>query len=47
METDLAIVCGFLLAACFLLGLVAWVAMNYVEDDLERFHRWVRELPER
>jgi hypothetical protein len=39
--------CGFLLAACLILAFVAWVAMNYVEDDIERFHRWVRDLPER
>lgn len=44
LHTDLSIMVGLLLAVCLVLGWVAWVAMNYVEDDLERFHRWVRDL---
>lgn len=44
---ELAIALGFLLAACVLFGAVTWVALNYVESDLERFHRWIAGLPER
>jgi hypothetical protein len=47
INTDLALMCGFLLATCLLLAFIAWTCMNYVEDDLERFNRWVHNLPER
>jgi ATP/ADP translocase len=43
---ELAIAVGFLLAACVLFGVVTWVALNYVESDLERFSKWIAGLPE-
>jgi quinol-cytochrome oxidoreductase complex cytochrome b subunit len=47
VNQDLAIMVGFLLATCLLFAVVAWVAMNYVESDMERFQSWVHGLPER
>lgn len=42
-----AVVIGFLLCVCLITGAVAWVAMNYVESDVDRFMDWVGTLPER
>ena len=44
VNRELAIAVGFLFAACLVFGLMAWMAMNYVESDIERFHRWVAGL---
>jgi hypothetical protein len=44
VNRDLALAAGFLFAACLVFAALAWMAMNYVESDLERFHRWVAGL---
>lgn len=31
---------GFLLAVALFFGAIAWVALNYIESDLDRFHEW-------
>lgn len=43
VNKELALMCGFLFAACLLFGTIAWVAMNYLEDDLEGFTRYVEK----
>lgn len=40
VNRDLAITVGFLFAACLMFGAVAWMALNYIESDLDRFARW-------
>lgn len=44
VNRELAIMVGFLFAACLVFGFMAWTAMNYVESDIDRFHRWIAEL---
>ena len=41
MNRELALACGFLFAACLVFGAVAWMALNYIESDIDRFSRWV------
>jgi hypothetical protein len=43
VERDLAIAVGFLFAACCLFGAVAWMALNYIESDLDRFAAWAAD----
>ena len=43
VNKELALMCGLLFAACLLFGTIAWVAMNYLEDDLEGFTRYVEK----
>ena len=44
VNRELAISVGFLLAACILFGAVAWMALNYIESDIERFSKWATGL---
>jgi hypothetical protein len=37
---DLAVLVGFLFAACLAFGLIAWCALNFIESDIDRFHDW-------
>jgi len=43
VNKELALVCGFLFAVCLLFGAIAWVAMNYLEDDLDGFARFIEK----
>lgn len=36
-----AVLVGFLLACCLIFGAIAWMALNYIESDVDRFVHWI------
>lgn len=43
MSTEAAVTIGMLLGFAIVFGVVAWVAMDFIEADLERFRSWLDE----
>lgn len=40
VNRELAVMTGFLFAVSLLFGAIAWMALNYIESDLDRFAQW-------
>ncbi len=40
VNKDLAMMAGFLFAVALFFGALAWMALNYIESDLDRFASW-------
>ena len=41
INRELAIACGFLLAACLIFGTITWMSLNYIESDIDRFSAYL------
>jgi hypothetical protein len=44
VNRELAMMAGFLFAVTLFFGALAWIALNYIESDVDRFSRWASGL---